>query len=183
MNGTGIGALLVAATLLLHGEARAARTVPMVRSDCIAAAARHHQVNEQVLTALAWHESRFAADAVGRNTDGSVDLGAFQINSVHLDELRRHGIDERHLLDPCLSAYVAAWHYARQVKDWGNTWAAVGAYHSRTPARQRWYANQIAAVLMRWGVLPAGPLPYVPATTLAPGRTSRAAGAAATPPS
>ena len=154
-----------------------------VRPECIVAAARHHRVNPQVLAALAWQESRYVADAVGRNTDGSIDFGAFQINSVHLPELRRQGIDERHLFDPCLSAYVAAWHYARQVRDLGHSWAAIGAYHSRTPARQRWYANQIATVLMRWGVVPAGPLPYAPATTLAPGQTSRAAGAGGKPPS
>lgn len=150
--------------------AAAAPAAPLVRGDCIAAAARHHRVNPKVLAALAWQESRFAADAVARNADGSTDFGAFQINSIHLPELRQHGIDQRHLFDPCLSAYVAAWHYARQVRDLGNTWAAVGAYHSRTPERQRWYANQIAGVLMRWAVLPPGPLPYPTAGTLAPGQ-------------
>jgi hypothetical protein len=44
----------------------------------------------------------------------------------------------------------------------------VGAYHSNTPARAAWYANAIASVLMRWRVVPAGPLPYPASATLAP---------------
>ena len=139
-----------------------------LQAECVQAAASHHGVNEQVLRAVAWQESRWRADAVGRNTDGSSDLGAFQINSVHLQELRRHGIGTQQLLDPCLSAYVGAWHLSRQMRSLGNNWAAIGAYHSRTPARQRWYANQIAGILMQWRAIPAGALPYEAANTLAP---------------
>lgn len=159
----------VAAVLVLPALAVAAAppAVP-VDPECIAAAARHHRVPVPVLQAIAWHESRGDAAAVGRNTDGSIDIGAFQVNSIHLPELAQHGIDARHLADPCLGAYVAAWHLARQMKALGPTWAAVGAYHSRTPARQRWYANRIAELLMSWRVVPPGPLPYPEATTLAP---------------
>ena len=104
---------------------------------------------------------------------------------MHLQELRRYGVDERGLRDGCVAAYVGAWHYRRQVERLGNTWAAVGAYHSRTPARQAWYANQIATILMQWQVLPSGALPYVGVSQLAPSqpnpqpRDSRVAAAAA----
>lgn len=131
-----------------------------IQQDCVRAAARHHGVSARVLQAVAWHESRWTADAVGVNANGTTDLGAFQINSIHLPELQRHGIGRDELLDPCLAAYVGAWHLARQIRSLGNTWAAVGAYHSRTPSRQRWYANQIAGILMQWRALPPGPLPY-----------------------
>lgn len=139
-----------------------------IQHDCVRAAARHHGVSALVLNAVAWHESRWTADAVGVNANGTTDLGAFQINSIHLPELQRHGIGRDELLDPCLAAYVGAWHLARQMRSLGNTWAAVGAYHSRTPARQRWYANQIAGILMQWRALPAGPLPYPAEKTLPP---------------
>jgi soluble lytic murein transglycosylase-like protein len=140
-----------------------------LQPDCVDAAARHHGVNARVLQAVAWHESRWRADAVAHNANGTTDHGAFQINSVHLPELQQQGIGTRELMDPCLSAYVGAWHLARQMRSLGNNWAAVGAYHSRTPARQRWYANQIAGVLMQWRVIPVGPLPYRSADTLPPG--------------
>ena len=123
-----------------------------------------------MLRAIGWQESRLQPAAVGRNADGSVDLGAFQINSIHLSDLGRFGIDRAALADGCVSADVAAWHYRRQVDLHGNSWQAVGAYHSRTPARAAWYANRIATILMRWRVMPPGELPFPAERTLAPSR-------------
>ncbi len=144
--------------------------------DCIDQAAAYHGVNSQVLRAIGWHESRLRPQAMGYNRNGTVDIGAFQINSVHLPALARYGVDQRALAEGCVSAYVAAWHYRRQVDEFGNTWMAVGAYHSRTPARAAWYANQIARQLMQWGVTPPGPLPYPAATTAVAGPTGAPAG-------
>ena len=129
-------------------------------------------VNAQVLRAIGWHESRLRGNAVAHNRNGTRDLGAFQINTVHLPELARFGVGPTLLHDTCAAAHVAAWHYARQVARHGNTWRAVGAYHSGTPARAAWYANAIAGVLMRWGILPAAALPYPVAHTLAPFHTA-----------
>jgi len=133
---------------------------PACRADCIDDAASRHGVNATVLRAIGWHESRLFTAARSHNADGSVDRGAFQINSVHLPELARLGIAPSRLDDGCACAEIAAWHYRRQVDRYGNTWAAVGAYHSRTPARAAWYAGRIAAVLVSWHVLPAGAQPF-----------------------
>jgi soluble lytic murein transglycosylase-like protein len=149
-------------------------------ADCINQAATYHQVNGHVLRAIGWHESRLKPEAIGRNTNGTLDIGAFQINSIHLNDLARYGIDQKALTDGCVSAYVGAWHYRKQINQYGNTWFAVGAYHSRTPARAAWYANQIARQLMQWGIAPAGPLPFPAEGTLAPGVSQRSAGAART---
>ena len=140
------------------------------RADCIDDAAARHQVNADVLRAIGWQESRLQPQAVGRNGNGSIDVGAFQINSIHLPELARYGIDRTALGDGCVCAEVAAWHYRRQIDLQGDGWQAVGAYHSRTSARAAWYANQIAAILMRWSVMPPGALPFPADRTLAPGR-------------
>jgi len=144
-------------------------------ADCIADAAARHQVNADVLRAIGWQESRLQPQALGRNADGSLDIGAFQINSVHLSELGRYGVDRTALADGCVSADVAAWHYRRQVERRGNTWLAVGAYHSGTPGRAAWYANRIATILMRWQVLPPGALPFPTEGTPAPVRSPPAA--------
>jgi hypothetical protein len=151
---------LAIATASLHAQA-----------DCIDDAAARHQVNPFVLRAIGWQESRLRAAAIGHNADGSADLGAFQINSIHLPELARYGIDRTALADGCVGAEVAAWHYRRQVDRQGDGWQAVGAYHSRTSARAAWYANQIAAILVRWQVLAPGALPFPAERTLAPSRT------------
>ena len=139
-------------------------------ADCIDDAAARHRVDADVLRAIGWQESRLQPAALGRNADGSVDMGAFQINSVHLTELARYGIDRATLADGCACAEVAAWHYRRQVDLLGDNWQAVGSYHSRTPARAAWYANRIAAILMRWKVMPVGALPFPSERARAPGR-------------
>ena len=140
-------------------------------ADCIDDAASRHQVNPLVLRAIGWQESRLQPAAIGHNADGSIDLGAFQINSTHLAELARYGIDRAALVDGCVSADVAAWHYRRQVDLQGDGWQAVGAYHSHTAARAAWYANQIAAILIRWQVMPTSVLPFPAERTLAPSRS------------
>lgn len=140
----------------------------VAHADCIDQAAAHHGVNPLVLRAIGWQESRLRPEALGRNTNGTLDIGAFQINSLHLPKLARYGVSPQALTDGCVSAYVGAWHYRQQTQEFGNTWYAVGAYHSRTPARAAWYANQIAQQLMRWQVMPKGPLPYAKHDTLQP---------------
>ena len=140
-------------------------------ADCIDDAAARHQVNPLVLRAIGWQESRLQPAAIGHNADGSIDVGAFQINSTHLAELARYGIDRAALVDGCVSADVAAWHYRRQVDLQGDGWQAVGAYHSHTAARAAWYANQIAAILIRWQVMPTSVLPFPVERTLAPSRS------------
>jgi hypothetical protein len=150
------------------------------RADCIDDAAARHRVNAAVLRAIGWQESRLRPEALASNADGSIDIGAFQINSVHLPELSRHGIDRAALGDGCVSAEVAAWHYRRQVDALGDTWLAVGAYHSRTSVRAAWYANQIAAILDRWNVMPRGARPFPVERTLAPAHPRAGASSAAT---
>jgi len=151
------------------------------RADCIDDAAARHRVNADVLRAIGWQESRLRPEALLRNADGSVDIGAFQINSVHLPELSRHGIDRAALGDGCVSAEAAAWHYRRQVDALGDTWLAVGAYHSRTSARAAWYANQIAAILARWNVMPLGARPFPVEATRAPERPRTGVSSVAAP--
>lgn len=165
-------------SLLRHRSQAAALAAALIvplpllaHADCIDDAAARHQVNALVLRAIGWHESRLQPQALGRNANGSIDVGAFQINSVHLPELGRYRIDRAALADGCTSAEVAAWHYRRQIDRQGNSWQAIGAYHSATPARAAWYANRIATILMQWNALPPGTLPFPPAAALAPTRT------------
>jgi len=162
--------------------------VAAAHADCIDDAAARHQVNAYVLRAIGWQESRLQPTAIGRNANGTVDLGAFQINSIHLTELGRYGLDRAALSDGCVSAEVAAWHYRRQVDLQGDSWQAVGAYHSHTPARAAWYANQIATILMRWKVMLPSALPFVverpsASARLPPSTSARSPALMATPSS
>lgn len=123
------------------------------RADCFDAAASYQHVNPYVLRAIAWQESHNRGDAIHKNENGSTDYGLMQINSVHLPTLSQYGITSSTLMEPCKNVYIAAWHLRRQMDKYGNTWQAVGAYHSATPSLRDAYAKQIIAILAKWNIV------------------------------
>lgn len=118
--------------------------------DCFDESARFHNVNPWILRAIAAHESGFKPSTVARNSNGSVDRGLTGINSVHLPELARYGITANDLMDSCKSVFVAGWHLRKKIKKFGNTWVAVGAYHSETPRHRDRYASIIRTIVEYW---------------------------------
>lgn len=135
--------------------------------NCIAPAARHHQVNPQLLRAILKLESNLNPRAVGRNANGTLDVDIGQINSRHFPLLAAHGIQPGHLLDPCIGSYVAAWHLSRVIAVHGNTWEAVARYHSATPYFNRRYRILLNNELVAAGAIRGSRL-LVPA--IRPGR-------------
>ena len=121
-------------------------------ADCLTEAAVQHRVNPHVLRAILWHESRFNPKARNHNTNGTRDIGMAQINSTHLPLLARYGVGEAALYQPCTSIAVAAWLLGGHMARHGNTWFAVGAYHSLTPQHNQRYATTIQAILRTWNV-------------------------------
>lgn len=146
-------ALASIALLTTATQAQQPPSDPTRLSICIDRAAAYHQVSPVLLRAIAWHEGGFKTHWVSKNTNGSRDIGALQINSIHLKELAQYGVHEADLLDGCVSAYVGAWHLKRQIDKYGLTWQAVGAYHSATPEHNAKYANIIIGVLASWGAI------------------------------
>ncbi|NVM77654.1 lysozyme-related protein Hpa2 [Duganella sp. SG902] len=120
---------------------------PAARADCFDEAAAYQHVNATVLRAIAWQESRGRADALHHNANGSLDYGLMQINSAHKAELQRWGIAPEQLMEPCVGVYVAAWHLRKMMLKYGNTWDAVGAYHSETPALRDSYKAAIQRIV------------------------------------
>ena len=124
-------------------------------ADCFDEAARYQKVNPLILRAIAWQESHNRPDALHKNANGSTDYGLMQINSVHLPTLAQYGISTNTLMEPCKNVYIAAWHLRQQMNKYGNTWQAVGAYHSETPTLRDQYAQQIVAILRKWNLIKA----------------------------
>ena len=118
-------------------------------ATCWEQAARRHQVNPHLLVAIAEVESGLRPGAIGRNTNGSIDIGMMQINSLWLPELQRHGIALRDLLDPCVSVHVGAWVLAQKMRMHGNTWTAVGAYNAGSAVLRERYARKVIEALGR----------------------------------
>ena len=125
------------------------------------AAARYH-LNSAVLYAIAETESGLNPLAVGRNKNGSRDIGLMQINSAWLPKLAEYGISERDLFQPCTSIHVGAWLLARNIYRYGYTWEAVGAYNAVTPSKRNAYVKKVQRNL-RAGAAKRTRLPGKPA--------------------
>lgn len=122
-------------------------------ADCFDEAANYQKVNPLILRAIAWQESHNRPDAKHKNANGSIDYGVMQINSIHLPTLAQYGISTGTLMQPCKNVFVAAWHLRQKMNKYGNTWEAIGSYHSETPALRDQYARQIAGILQKWNLL------------------------------
>ena len=140
----GVALMLVLGSLAAHAA-----------GDCFEQAGSYQGVNPTVLRAIVWFESKGNASAVHRNADGSVDIGQAQINSIHFSTLARYGVPRHALTDACVNVFVAAWLLKQKMVRHGNTWRAIGAYHSETPAHRDAYARSIQRVLLSWGELQA----------------------------
>jgi soluble lytic murein transglycosylase-like protein len=125
--------------LMLLIAAEAAAAIPCTWE----AAAARYGTNAQVLYAIAQQESSLNPRAINKNVDGSVDFGLMQINSRWLPQLEKFGITANHLFDPCINLHVGAYILALSMQRHGNTWQAIGSYHSSTPARRDRYAQSI----------------------------------------
>lgn len=120
---------------------------------CIGPAAHYHSVNPYVLRSILRVESGLNPNAMHRNEDGSYDVGIGQHNSKNLQALARFGIGPRDLQDACVGTFVAAWHLGKQVTAFGNTWFAIGAYHSRSPYENDRYRRLINNELVSSGFM------------------------------
>ncbi|CAB3785211.1 hypothetical protein LMG28138_01984 [Pararobbsia alpina] len=121
--------------------------------DCFMQAAVYQGVNPSILRAIAWYESKGDPSVVNRNANGSVDVGQLQINSIHFGDLARAGVPQRALTDPCVNVFVASWLLKQKMVKYGNTWRAIGAYHSESPKLRDAYAHSIQQILVQWGEL------------------------------
>lgn len=114
---------------------------------CFQEAAARYNVAPELVWSISKHESGLNPAAINWNTDGSYDFGLMQINSIHADDLRKAGIAWESLADPCTNVMVGAWLLSQRIREYGYTWKAIGAYHSKTPAKRDRYAQSIAKVL------------------------------------
>lgn len=146
--GAALAATLALGLLSVAAPARAAGG-PTQWDGCFQKAGDYYRINPLLLKAIARQESSMNPRAVGKNTNGTVDLGMMQINTTWLPKLARAGVRREHLMDPCVNIMVGAWVLADGVRRFGMSWKAVGVYHSPTPWRQQSYAAKVQRHLIR----------------------------------
>jgi len=108
---------------------------PNLPAQCFVAAASDYQVPPMVLVAMAKVESN-GRSTVGRNSDGSVDIGVMQHNSNSWVPYltKTYGITPQQLLgNACQSIRAAAYVLRREMntrvcQGW-DLWCGVGRYH------------------------------------------------------
>lgn len=124
----------VAIAMMLAGQAHA----------CWEEVGARYQINPLLLAAIAKTESSFNPKVRTQNTDSSYDIGMMGINSSNLPMLAKFGIYEQNLYDPCTNIAVGAYLLRRHQLQRGNTWDAVGSYHSKTPSLKWAYAQRVS---------------------------------------
>lgn len=118
--------------------------VSLPASACWEEAGRKYGINPYLLYAIAKTESGLNPKAINRaNKNGTYDIGLMQINSTWLPTLRKYGISEEQLYQPCVSIEVGAWILAHNIRRLGHSWNAVGAYNAANPALRERYALKV----------------------------------------
>lgn len=118
-------------------------------SACFGEAASRYRVPESLLRAISRVESGGNPSALGKNSDGSVDIGHMQINSRWLDTMARYGITSSMLWEPCTNTHAGAWILAQNIQRIGYSWEAIGAYNAKHPEKRMAYARKIATAILR----------------------------------
>ena len=124
--------------------------------NCWSAAATQYDLPVELLYAIAWVESRHNPDATAHAPDGTHSIGLMQVNSSWFPRLQELGVDPQSLRQPCTNIHVGAWILAQEVRSYGHSWKAIGAYYAgaytkRTESKKlRHYRVYAARVLSAW---------------------------------
>lgn len=119
-------------------------------------AGRAFGIEPALLKRIATIESGMNPRAINRNTNGTVDLGLMQINTIHLRRLSKVGVTREALMDPEVNIYVAALLLSSHIRKNGYNLSAIGNYHSANPLyKSRWLKRLAMAQLPQGGTAAA----------------------------
>jgi len=94
-------------------------------ADALISAARLHRLDPALVVAISWQESHFKADALGSNSNRSIDRGLMQLNSATFQHL-----NEEDFFDPYLNADNGVSYLKEILHLSGNTIAALAMYNA-----------------------------------------------------
>ncbi|MEA9392211.1 conjugal transfer protein TrbN [Acerihabitans sp. TG2] len=126
--------------------------------SCVVKASQKQGVPANVLLALSSLERGKNGQFV-KNTNGSIDLGHFQINTTNWDKKTglfagRLSISHEDVaLRGCYNAELAAWLLRQRInEDTGQDyWTRVANYHSKTKQYNDIYKKKLIPLVVQWG--------------------------------
>ena len=124
--------------LLIHG-------VPV---ECINKAAITYIVPAAVIVSVLQIEDGSPGLAKS-NTNGTVDYGPMQINSIWLKTVAKYGYSAEQIqYDPCVNVMVGTWILSNKIAAIaadasGDYWRGVAGYHSLTPGLNAKYQSKV----------------------------------------
>lgn len=132
---------------------QALQSLSPVTAECVVAASNQYLVPPLVILSILKVEGG-KVGAVSHNTNGTMDIGPMQINSIHLPSLAQYGIAFENLKNNgCLNISIGAYLIKKaeieisknkiilSPKDY---WKSVGNYHSKTPEKNAIYVKKVA---------------------------------------
>lgn len=135
---------------------------PPMTMQCVVSAAAEYSLPRTLVVAILATEGGHVG-AVRRNTNGTLDHGPMQINTVEAKELFAYGISQQQLIwDGCVNARAGARILRKRINEArGNFWKGVAAYHSKTPSVGRKYLNRVWTVIRKISANPQLEWDYV----------------------
>ena len=112
-------------------------------NTCFNIASKEYQIPTKLLKGIAKTETKLNPLAIHINSNHTYDIGIMQINSTWLPKLKRVGISEVELLDGCTNIQIGAWILAQNIKQYGFSRKAIGAYNSSIPELQQKYVQLV----------------------------------------
>jgi len=122
--------------------------VSTAKAECFKAAGDSHNVSPDLLRLIAVVESGRNPKAVNRNKNGSMDVGIMQVNSIWEKHFGQEAW-KRITTDPCANIFAGAHILAQCINRHGETWAAVGCYHSHNKQQAQPYIIKVKEAYLR----------------------------------
>lgn len=94
-------------------------------------AGEYYRIDPKILYSIAKIESKLNPNAINRNTNGTLDMGIMQINSVHMEKLNKLGFKQEHLFNPKINIYAGAWLLKRCFNKHGVSKDGLTCYNGR----------------------------------------------------
>lgn len=102
----------------------------------------------ELLWGIAKYESNFDPKAVNHNSNGTIDIGLMQINSIHKEAVEAADLSIDDLYNPKISVYFAGKILSKCLKKHGFTYQGLNCYNGKT-ANNSYHKKVLAQILKR----------------------------------